>query len=107
MLGGPYPQPLLPQIRDSDNDEAVGGLLLRTLERHFGRRLPRPAHVEVNHHQECIPVPTPGHLHRMDELRGVLKREPWNGRMEVIGAGVGGVSVADCIEQGRDVGNNW
>lgn len=101
MIGGPYPQ--LPQIAD----ESLGDLLLGTLERHFGRRLPRPAHVEITHHQQCIPVPTPGHLYRMGELRQALEKKPWSGRMEVIGAGVGGVSVADCIEQGRDAGKNW
>jgi protoporphyrinogen/coproporphyrinogen III oxidase len=43
----------------------------------------------------------------MIELREALEKNPWNGRMEVIGAGVGGVSIADCIEQGRNVGKNW
>ena len=102
MIGGPYPQ--LPQIGDP---ASLGVLLLGTLERHFGRRLPRPVHVEVTHRQQCIPVPTPGHLCRMGELRGALEKDPWNGRMEIIGAGVGGVSVGDCVQQGRDVGKNW
>jgi protoporphyrinogen/coproporphyrinogen III oxidase len=102
MLGGPYPQ--VPQIGDT---ASLGLLLLGTLERHFGRSLPRPAHVEVTHNQHCIPVPTPGHLHRMGELREVLEKDPWNGRLEIIGAGVGGVSVADCVQQGRNVGREW
>ncbi|KAF8531090.1 hypothetical protein JB92DRAFT_2692891 [Gautieria morchelliformis] len=102
MLGGPYPQ--IPQIGDT---ASLGLLLLGTLERHFGRSLPRPAHVEVTHNQHCIPVPTPGHLHRMGELREALGKDPWNGRLEIVGAGVGGVSVADCVEQGRNVGKEW
>lgn len=47
----------------------------------------------------------------MDELRAVLKKDAseggFAGRMEVIGAGVGGVSVGDCVEQGRNVGSGW
>lgn len=27
---------------------------------------------------------------------------PWKGRMQVIGAGVGGVSLGDCVTQARD-----
>ena len=42
----------------------------------------------------------------MEEMKRVA-REEWEGRLEVIGAGVGGVSVADCVEQGRQVGRSW
>lgn len=33
--------------------------------------------------------------------------DEWCGRLDVVGAGVGGVSVPDCIEQGRRVGLRW
>jgi oxygen-dependent protoporphyrinogen oxidase len=49
----------------------------------------------------------PGHLERMAELQEVLGGGPWEGRMEVVGAGVGGVSVGDCVEAGRRVGMGW
>lgn len=48
----------------------------------------------------------PGHLERIEEMRNVLK-DLWEGRLEVIGAGVGGVSVGDCVEAGKRVGENW
>lgn len=31
----------------------------------------------------------------------------WNSRLAVVGAGVGGVSVGDCVEAGRQVGREW
>jgi oxygen-dependent protoporphyrinogen oxidase len=58
-------------------------------------------------HVSCIPTLSVGHLERMDGLRAVLKALPWNGRLEVIGAGVGGVSVGDCVEAGKRVGCMW
>ncbi|KAF8586608.1 Protoporphyrinogen oxidase [Ramaria rubella] len=103
MLGGPY-MPILPDLQD---EETLGVILLGTLQRHLGRRLPRPAHIQITHQQQCIPTPTPGHLVRMAQLKESLAAKPWNGRMEVIGAGVGGVSVGDCVEQGRNAGKDW
>lgn len=49
----------------------------------------------------------PGHLERMAEMRSVLEDKVWGGRMEVIGAGVGGVSVGDCVEAGKRAGARW
>jgi oxygen-dependent protoporphyrinogen oxidase len=43
----------------------------------------------------------------MDELRAVLREAPWEGRLEIIGAGIGGVSVGDCVEAGKRVGQKW
>ncbi len=56
--------------------------------------------------RDCIPTPTVGHTKRMEEMKRAALDE-WQGRLEVIGAGVGGVSVADCIEQGRQAGRTW
>ena len=68
--------------------------------------LPRPVFFRSRIMKGCIPVPTVGHTQRMEEMKRVA-REEWDGRLEVIGAGVGGVSVADCVEQGRQVGRSW
>ena len=69
--------------------------------------LPEPLLARVHHHRDCIPTLMPGHLERMAELQEVLGGRPWEGRMEVVGAGVGGVSIGDCVEAGRRVGMGW
>ncbi|TRM61835.1 hypothetical protein BD626DRAFT_631469 [Schizophyllum amplum] len=66
-----------------------------------------PVFSRVRENRECIPVPAPGHLERMAELKRALLGEEWRGRMEIVGAGVGGVSVGDCVEAGRWVGEKW
>ncbi|KAF7426255.1 oxygen-dependent protoporphyrinogen oxidase [Pleurotus ostreatus] len=97
MLGGPYGR--------ADMAEST---LLRHLGLHLGGvRLPEVLHSRMQHHRDCIPTFTPGHVERMGELRRVLREGPWKGRLEVIGAGVGGVSVGDCVEAGRNVGTDW
>ena len=96
MLGGPHPRP---QFSIPD--------VLSELSIHLGRPLPEPLLARVHHNEHCIPLLSVGHQQRMEELRHVLANEPWTGRMEVIGAGVGGVSVGDCIEAGRCVGKAW
>jgi oxygen-dependent protoporphyrinogen oxidase len=73
----------------------------------MGTDLPDPLLCRVHHHHDCIPVPTVGHVERMGELLKVLREEPWEGRLEVVGAGVGGVSMGDCVRAGREVGKNW
>ena len=68
--------------------------------------LPEPVFYQAHTMHDCIPVPTVGHVQRMAELREVANRA-WGGKLEILGAGVGGVSVADCIEQGRQAGCSW
>jgi oxygen-dependent protoporphyrinogen oxidase len=90
----------------------------------FELGLPPPLYVQAHYHKDCIPTYAPGHLRRMDELRAALgfvgasssssssssfnssdagaEGSLWRGRMHVIGAGVGGVSLGDCVTQGRD-----
>ncbi|KAL4261128.1 Protoporphyrinogen oxidase [Pleurotus pulmonarius] len=97
MLGGPYGHVDIPE-----------STLLSHLASHVGGvRLPKLLYSRIQHHRDCIPSFTPGHLERMDELRQVLREGPWKGRLEVIGAGVGGVSVGDCVEAGRNAGVHW
>ncbi|KAG6332443.1 hypothetical protein ID866_6649 [Astraeus odoratus] len=99
MLGGPYASCSRSHVNIPD--------LLSELSMQLGRPLPEPLLVKVHHNQHCIPLLSVGHLQRMAQLRQVLASEPWVNQMEVIGAGVGGVSVGDCVEAGRNVGNLW
>ncbi|KAI0073769.1 Protoporphyrinogen oxidase [Panus rudis PR-1116 ss-1] len=71
------------------------------------RPLPQPVYLRTHLHTNCIPIPGVGHLGGVQALREALKGEYWDNRFAVIGAGVGGVSVPDCIEQGRNVGETW
>ncbi|KAK0480612.1 hypothetical protein IW261DRAFT_1550920 [Armillaria novae-zelandiae] len=98
MLGGPY---------SLTEDHTKIPVVISQLEKHFGMRLPTPVITRTYHHEKCIPTLTPGHLDRMAELKGALKSGTWRGRLEVIGAGVGGVSVADCVDAGKRVGSSW
>ena len=101
MLGGPY-------ISGSVSPPQVDGpTLLSELAEQLGRPLPLPLFVKVHSNTRCIPLYAVGHPQRMEELKRTLASEPWNGRMEVVGAGVGGVSVGDCVEAGRNVGRKW
>ncbi|KAF8137439.1 hypothetical protein EV363DRAFT_1156281 [Boletus edulis] len=101
MLGGPYICGSVspPQV-DVPN-------LLSELAHQLGRPLPSPLFVKVHSNTRCIPLYAVGHLQRMEELKRTLASEPWNGRLEVVGAGVLGVSVGDCVEAGRSVGRTW
>ncbi|KAL0959841.1 hypothetical protein HGRIS_011517 [Hohenbuehelia grisea] len=99
MLGGPYSRVL--------SEDVSFDSLLSHLSAHLQRVVPDPLHARMHHHKDCLPTPTPGHLTRMAELKEVLEGGPWQGRLEVIGAGVGGASVGDCVEAGRRVGRAW
>ncbi|GBE83941.1 Protoporphyrinogen oxidase [Sparassis crispa] len=105
ILGGPY---LTAPAPPSYTGESFVPDLLKTLEAQLSLSspIPEPLLVRVHHHTDCIPTLGVGHLTRMEELKGVLEKE-WNGRLEVIGAGVGGVSVGACVESGRNVGTKW
>ncbi|OAX36623.1 Protoporphyrinogen oxidase [Rhizopogon vinicolor AM-OR11-026] len=81
--------------------------LIETLSQQLGIRLPDPLLVKVRDNVHCIPLLRVGHLQRIRDLSCVLRGEPWGGRLEVIGAGVGGVSVGDCVEAGRRAGRSW
>lgn len=99
MLGGPYgppsPDPISPEFLPT---------LLSALQQHLGHAepLPEPCLARVRQHRDCIPTPTVGHVARMEELREAVE-EKLGPNAAVIGAGVGGVSVGDCIESGRRV----
>ncbi|CAK5265402.1 unnamed protein product [Mycena citricolor] len=98
MMGGPH--------RNVDTRIPV---VLAHLQYQLNRSkpFPEPLAVKVWENRHCIPMPMPGHLVRMERLQEALKGDLWQGRIEVIGAGVKGVSVGDCIESGRNVGLEW
>jgi oxygen-dependent protoporphyrinogen oxidase len=97
MLGGPHP--LTP-------DHTSVPVIMKHLTSHLGHSLPEPLLVRTHSYASCIPTPSVGHVERMDELRAVLKGAPWEGRLEIIGAGVRGVGVGD-VEAGKRVGQSW
>lgn len=104
MMGGP--NPITPSHTDLD-------AVLKQLSVHltapddFLKVLPDPIYTRTHRHVDCIPTPTPGHLERMEELKVTLAKGVWSGRLEVIGAGVRGVSLGECVESGKRVGENW
>jgi protoporphyrinogen/coproporphyrinogen III oxidase len=106
MLGGPHP--LTPA-------HTAVPTVLRHLAHHLASPaqgqspvdLPEPLLCRVHNHVDCIPTLSVGHVERMRELAAVLAGEPWCGRLEVVGAGVGGVSVGDCVRAGRRAGKDW
>ncbi|TFK38188.1 hypothetical protein BDQ12DRAFT_124232 [Crucibulum laeve] len=116
MTGGPYPTPSLPpHLSSPETDGSIPDVvrrLLRNLELHLGKKLPDPVYWRVRKNEACIPTLLPGHVDRMEEMKKILLgsgdgRSGWDGRLEIVGAGVGGVSVGDCVEAGKHVGKHW
>ncbi|KIK98900.1 hypothetical protein PAXRUDRAFT_133176 [Paxillus rubicundulus Ve08.2h10] len=109
MLGGPYVSPTSCASFSSapPSPQVDVPTLISELSYQLNQPLPSPILVKVFSNTRCIPLYSVGHLQRMDDLKRVLASEPWNGRLEVVGAGVGGVSVGDCVEAGRNVGRSW
>lgn len=94
ISGGPY------------NSASTGpnvDVLLDDLRKNLGDRykLPDPVYSMTTECKECIPLFEPGHLKWVEKLKGTLKHYGEN-KVQVIGAGIGGVSIPDCIEQGRN-----
>ncbi|KAG9054424.1 oxygen-dependent protoporphyrinogen oxidase [Serendipita sp. 407] len=92
MCGGPYSH----STSNLSVDRILDELFI-----HLGKKRMEPIHVEVHEQRDCIPTPLVGHLERMDHLRRILREEPWNGRLQVIGAGVNGAGIADCVQAAR------
>jgi oxygen-dependent protoporphyrinogen oxidase len=74
--------------------------VVHRISEHLGHMLPPPVHYVVHRNNASIPTYLVGHTARMVELDWAL-RARWGGRMKVIGSGVGGVSVTDCVTAGR------
>ncbi|KAF8162792.1 protoporphyrinogen oxidase [Crassisporium funariophilum] len=124
MTGGPYPIPPLPTSTSyayTGSTPPFIRSLLEELQIQLGKNVPDPVYWRIWENQACIPTLAPGHLDRMAEMKDVLDMSGpgsaggdkekgavgWDGRLAVVGAGVGGVSVGDCVEAGRSVGVNW
>ena len=120
MTGGPYPTPTLSLFTDSDYNRQPPEFifhLVSQLSSHLGRTMPMPVYWRFWSNEDCIPTYYPGHLDCMDEMKSVLQARShhdsssshlgWDGRLAIVGAGVGGVSIGDCVEAGRRVGREW
>ncbi|KAF9444676.1 Protoporphyrinogen oxidase [Macrolepiota fuliginosa MF-IS2] len=119
MLGGPYPlyipstMPVSPPSSPHGNVEIPIHIrtILRHISKHLSRPLPDPIYYRLWRNDNCIPTYSIGHRERMREMQKVLRRDVseggWGGRVEVIGAGVSGVSVPDCVLAGRNAGLRW
>ncbi|KAI0915182.1 hypothetical protein AcV5_005483 [Taiwanofungus camphoratus] len=101
MLGGPYSSSPEPDV-----DSLLHHLSVHLSPSPSPEPLGAPLIAQIHRHTSCIPTPTVGHVARMAELREAVRRE-WGGCAEVIGAGVGGVSVNACAEMGKTVGKDW
>jgi protoporphyrinogen/coproporphyrinogen III oxidase len=92
MCGGPF------------NAESISiDKILDQLFQHLQRPRIEPIHVEIHQQRDCIPLPRVGHLERMEEVRRKLNQSAWEGRISIIGAGVNGAGIADCVETARNV----
>jgi oxygen-dependent protoporphyrinogen oxidase len=93
ISGGPYLSSSSPQ----PDVEAI----LNDIRDHLGAdyEIPDPIFTKVTERRECIPLYEVGHVEWMDELKEVL--HTYQHRFQVIGSSIGGVAVADCVEQGR------
>lgn len=111
MMGGPYPcRPLPAKLLSSvrDSPPSIVHSVLEKLKIQLNRDLPNPVYWRIWNNESCIPTLLPGHMERVQEIQCTLRDSPkWNSRLSVIGAGIGGVSVADCVEAGRQVGRDW
>ncbi|KAF8594777.1 Protoporphyrinogen oxidase [Ceratobasidium sp. AG-I] len=97
MLGGPFPISAEPLPLSK---------ILSLLASHLNlKSVPQPLIYRYHIQPNCIPTPLVGHLDRIAEMRQALDQS-WNGRLQVIGSGVGGVSLGDCVRDGRRAAAN-
>ena len=112
MTGGPYSAvPLPPRASPAPGNVHIPQFirtLLDALQVQLGRPVPDPVYWRIWDNKQCIPTLLPGHLTRMQDMNNLLKnKKGWGGCLDVIGAGVGGVSVGDCVQAGRNAGREW
>lgn len=91
ISGGPYSPSTSPDVP----------FLLATIRGHLGAsyEIPDPIYSEVTERRECIPLYEVDHLEWVDNLKRSL--QPFGKKLHIIGACIDGVSVPDCVEQGR------
>jgi len=113
MMGGPYAHPPLPSVLQGTASQPLPSLLqqiLKELSSHLGTSLPKPAFWKIWDNQNCIPTLLPEHLGRVEEMKVALDSKlPYElrGRFVLAGAGIGGVSIGDCVEAGKRAGSSW
>lgn len=111
MMGGPYPLLDLPSTLTSSTNKDLPIFVrsvLDELQFQLGCKLPDPIYWRIWENKACIPTFVPGHVERVQEIQSCVKDSPeWGGRLCIIGAGIGGVSVPDCVEASRQVGKDW
>jgi oxygen-dependent protoporphyrinogen oxidase len=66
--------------------------------------LPEPSFTHVTRYLRSIPQPTLGHAERLQRVATHLKRTPG---LHLIGSGVDGVGIPDCIRQARSLVERW
>jgi len=91
MCGGPWGADAVPSVE----------MLVGRLFEHLRKPRIEPVEVRVHQNVECIPTPRVGHLDRIKELRDALRDGNWGGRLVIVGAGVDGPAVPDCVEAAR------
>jgi len=104
-MGGAFALPPLPaQMKSAPGAPTPAYITtaLGVLSTQLGRALPAPLYWQVSLKEDCIPINTPGHVDRIKEMKEWAD-EKYKGRLQIIGAGVGGVATGDCVEQGRQV----
>ncbi|KAF9051632.1 hypothetical protein BJ165DRAFT_1365252 [Panaeolus papilionaceus] len=112
MLGGPYGMPEAiplapsPSISASPSRQPLPTQLqslLSTLSTHLSRPLPAPVYWKTWNNHRCIPTLLPGHQERVQQLRELIEGDDRKGKsgIKIVGAGVDGVSVPDCVRSGR------
>ncbi|GMK55541.1 hypothetical protein CspeluHIS016_0205970 [Cutaneotrichosporon spelunceum] len=95
MLGGPHWNSY--GGREPAHDDELAPLALSHLARVFPHVTVPPILVVPRLNQECIPTYAPGHGDRLREIHQAIITGGWAGRLSVVGAGYGGVSVNDCV----------
>ncbi|KAF9009940.1 hypothetical protein BDQ17DRAFT_1347184 [Cyathus striatus] len=101
MVGGPYPLPRHPSTASSNSFSSTDfpeqpeliTALLKLLQSQLKRKLPEPVYWHIQENKS--------------EMRKALEIPGMEGRLDVAGAYVDGVSVGDCVEAGRRAGRNW
>jgi oxygen-dependent protoporphyrinogen oxidase len=98
MCGGPYGSE-----SNTNWSFSLDTLLDELFRRHFRRARVGPIHASVHKQVNCIPLPLVGHLERMKVVQKRLEERPWNGRLGIVGAGVHGAGISDCIKASREI----
>ncbi|BFZ64938.1 oxygen-dependent protoporphyrinogen oxidase [Saitoella coloradoensis] len=101
MLGGHWWSSLSPSELAEREAQGVD-LALDTVRRHLGITT-KPILAEAHLQRECIPQYGVGHRGFLGKAKSVVEGRG-GGRLSVVGAGWGGVSVNDCVRGGRDIG---